>query len=304
MKENTLSNLPVGITLLTTEESNSPAIRYAIRQGALVRGAPVAPRVVMPAELAGDPRAWVCAVHCADPDLPVTGRAALWATRGLEPVLPIPVITSGSRRSTPKVKFIRTTVPHDLVIGTQTGTCTVDEISAMVCMALGDLETVCEALRKGWVTQETLAEAAAMLPNNSWLGRRAPAILADLAGNPWSVAELGLHRILRKAGIHAWTGNRAIHLGDGQDRAPDIAMPEHGLLLEVNSIEFHSGAEALERDTRRMADFMRAGWAVIALTPSMIAEDPDGVLDLIRTQMAPQRVRDSRRDQCRWSNDP
>lgn len=303
MRENTLENLPTGVTLLTAAESRSPEIRYALSQGALVRGAPVAPRAVMPAQLAEDPRAWVCAVHCAEPDLPVAGRAALWSTRGLDPTMPVHVFSPGPRRSTARVKYIRTTLPRDLVIGTNTGSCTVDEISVILCAALGDLETACEVIREGWVTRKTLAEAASMLPNNSWLGRRSSAILADLAGNPWSVAELNLHRLLRRAGIDGWTGNPTIYLGDGLSRTPDVALVEHGIIIEVNSVEFHSGAEALERDTRRVSDFMRAGWTVVTLTPSMITQDPDGVLDLIRSQMAPQRIRTSRRDQCRWGED-
>ena len=140
MRERTVANLPAEIALLSAEEADSPPIRYALNQGALVKAAP---RVVMPAEFAADPRAWAVAVHRSNPDLPVTGLAALWSTRGAEPRFPITALSPVRRRDTAQVQFLRTiAVPHELLLSTSTGTCTIDELSVLVCAILGDVEPV------------------------------------------------------------------------------------------------------------------------------------------------------------------
>lgn len=283
MRERTLSTLPTEIALLSAAESDSPRIRYAVRQGLLVKAAP---RVIMPAGLAADPRAWIVAVQRGDPDLPVTGTAALWCTRGLTPRFPIPMIGGAKRRSTARVRFLRTSdIPQEMVLSTAAGSCTVDEISVLACWALGDSETPCEALREGWTTVARLRDVASGLPANSWLGRAATDALEDLSGNPWSPAELDLHRLLRDAGITGWQGNPPLRLGDGSLRYPDVMFREKRLLIEVNGVAFHGGVAALEKDARRVAEFQRAGWKVISITPSMLRESPSDVIDLVRAQL-------------------
>lgn len=60
---------------------------------------------------------------------------------------------------------------------------------------------------------------------------------------------------------------------------------EKRLLIEVNGVAFHGGVAALERDARRVAEFQRAGWKVISITPSMLRESPSDVIDLVRAQL-------------------
>lgn len=297
MRARTVANLPTEIALLSAEEADSPSIRYALSQGALTKAAR---RVVMPAGFAPDPRAWTVADQQSDPDLPVTGLAALWSTRSVEPRFPITAISPVKRRDTTQVRFLRTTaVPHELLLSTSTGTCTIDELSVLVCAILGDFEPACDALREKWVTPATLIEAAELLAPNSWLGRRVGSVLEELSGDPWSVAELDLHRLLREAGITGWEGNRPLHPGDDASKVPDLTFRRRGLLVEVNGIEFHCGAEVVEKDIRRIAEFMREGWAVVVVTPSMIRESPRDVQDLIRLQLCSQPVRGHRRNGVR-----
>jgi very-short-patch-repair endonuclease len=297
VRERTVANLPTEIALLSAEEADSPSIRYALNQGALVKAAR---RVVMPAEFAPDPRAWIIAVHQSDPDLPVSGLAALWSTRSVEPKFPITAISPVRRRDTAQVRFLRTTaVPYELLLSTSAGTCTIDELSVLVCAILGDFAPACDALREGWVTPATLIEAVELLAPNSWLGRRARSVLKELSGAPWSVAELDLHRLLREAGISGWEGNRPLHPGDDASKFPDLTFRKHGLLVEVNGIEFHCGAEAVEKDIRRIAEFMLEGWEVVVVTPSMIRESPRDVLDLIRLQLRSHPIRGNRRNGVR-----
>lgn len=291
VREQSINSLPTEITLLSPAESNSTLITTAVRRGYLVRPAP---RVVMSSLLRDTPAALIHAIHTWNPDAVITGPAALHALKGMPAGCPIHVISPAPLRDRENVRFIRTALCPELVIGTNHGSFSNTEIAVLVSSTLGDMKPACEALRRRWITTGTLAEAVSLLPANSWLGRRAPQILADLADNPWSVAELDLHRLLRSAGISGWTGNPAISFDGNEVFHPDIAFFRHRLSIEVDSVEFHSDAEALEDRVRRTAEFLLDGWQVVSVTPSLVRESPETVLNLIRSQLAVTPMRRKR----------
>ena len=144
----------------------------------------------------------------------------------------------------------------------------------------GDLATGTTALRHGLVRPEDIAEHAA-----SWTARRAPqarSVAHALSGNPWSVAEVEAHELFRSAGIRGWEGNQEVWLC-GHRFVPDISIPATRTAFEVNSYEYHSSPDALERDGTRLNAFISAGWRSYSLTPRQIRDHPAEAIEFVRS---------------------
>lgn len=252
------------------------------------------PRVVIRSDVAGDPAAWVVAAHQWRPSAIVTGSAALWAFHGLAAAFPIVVADHLDKASTDRVRFLRTRFPPEVLVDDGTGAFTIDEISVLVCAALGHFAPACDALREGWVSPDTLREAVALLPPRSWLGMAAPGLLRELRGMPWSIAELRLHRLLRETGITGWIGNPTLMIA-GQEYEPDLLFRRRRLIVDVVGLEFHSGREAVRRDISRAADLLAAGYRVVSVTADMVELEPERVLGLIASQLGHYELRGATR---------
>jgi hypothetical protein len=65
----------------------------------------------------------------------------------------------------------------------------------------------------------------------------------------------------------------------------DMLWPEHRLILELDTYEFHGTRAAFERDRRRDEDLRLAGYEVVRLTGRRLSADPEGVIALIRSML-------------------
>lgn len=66
----------------------------------------------------------------------------------------------------------------------------------------------------------------------------------------------------------------------------DAAWLDHGLVVEVDSFEFHRTRAAFETDRRRDAALQRQGLRVLRVTDRRLSEDPTGVADDLRALLA------------------
>jgi len=106
-------------------------------------------------------------------------------------------------------------------------------------------------------------------------------LLLDSRDEPWSTAERKLHRLLRKAGITRWKANRPVVLDDFTCYV-DVIFSNLKLAIEIDGRLFHTGAEVFETDRWRQNKLVLDGWCVLRFTWTMIEEQPETVLAMVR----------------------
>lgn len=67
----------------------------------------------------------------------------------------------------------------------------------------------------------------------------------------------------------------------------DFAWPAHRLIVETDGWKAHGTRTAFERDRRRDADLVVAGWRVVRITWSRLQEEADAVAADLQTLLAP-----------------
>lgn len=231
------------------------------------------PGVLMHKSLEDEPEAWVRAALLWQPDAMVGGRlAANWGTDLAMDVKDVLLHVHTRRQSSARVSFLAPDVPDHLVNWRGHVPYTSPEATCLIAGLIGDFDAATAILRSRGATAASLLRAA-----RSWPGRRHPARLAvarDLSRNPWSVAELQAHRLLRSHGASGWVGNHEVAV-DGRRHFIDVALPEMKIGFEVNSFQFHSSRSEMERDSAKMNSLTRAGWDMYVVTPRQITDAPD-----------------------------
>ncbi|MBK7822733.1 MAG: hypothetical protein IPJ61_17125 [Tessaracoccus sp.] len=260
---------------------NHPSLRSAWTQhltsGRLIRALP---GVLLDADLAADPVAWMRAVHLWDPDAVIAGAAAAYLT--FDPgTIPknVLVYTRTKLAHRGLVRFQRHRLAPDLTMWRGEVHVTSPAVTALTAAIAGDYATATTALREGIVSQDRLQEAARRLR----LSPRDPLVrvLRELSENPWSVAEVDAHRLFRAAGIRGWVGNYEVVAG-GHRFSLDIAIPESRIAFEINSFAFHSGREAMMRDSWRGNLLSADGWRQYVLLPTQISNHPEETIAFVR----------------------
>ena len=69
----------------------------------------------------------------------------------------------------------------------------------------------------------------------------------------------------------------------------DALWPDHRLIVELDSFEFHKTRAAFERDRARDARLQLAGYTVLRITWRKLTTDPRGLVEMLRTVLAPHR---------------
>lgn len=239
----------------------------------------------MTVEAARRPSAWIRAVMLWRPNAVFTGRAALYLAgmRDLD-VSEIDVIIPHalprlSRRS--RLRFHR--AGRESIIDDRGGFRTTHAYTCFWLALQGDWEAATTALRAGWVTPDELRDTRRRMARKASPGT-VRQVLRQLLDRPWSVAERELHALLHEYRINGWKANEKLWI-DGRVLFPDLWFKQEKVIVEVDGYAFHGKPRDYEMTARRHALLVGAGWRVIRITPTMIREAPELVLDTIRSAL-------------------
>lgn len=267
-----------------------PELRSAwSRQAQLKKVVRALPGVVVDAALVRDPVAWMRAVYAWDPNAVVAGRAAASLTfaPGLSVTL-VSVYTDSRLADRGPIRFRHHALESELTAWVGDLRVTTPAATGLTAALDGDFEPATAALRLSLTKVGDLTECARRLRVRPRI--RVSEVLRDLSGNPWSVAEVQAHRLLRGAGVTGWVGNYPVVL-QGSRYVIDLAFPRSKVAFEINSFEFHSSKQAMMRDAGRANAMLAAGWRSYVLMPTQITDYPEETLDFIRVVV---RQRDQR----------
>ncbi len=204
---------------------------------------------------------WLRAVSAwSEPTGVLHGRsaAALWLPALASSVAFLAHPTLRSRRG---VVVCRRLVPQDFVRVTS-GIRTVSPAYAAVELAaIDDGRAICEALRLRLADADAFTVALSALDATTGQAERRKVVAAS-ADNPWSYAELRLHRILRDAGITGWVANRPIEIR-GRVLWPDVRFLGTKLVIEFEGREVHNDPAHFLSDRERQNLFESVGYHVL-----------------------------------------
>lgn len=156
--------------------------------------------------------------------------------------------------------------------------------AALGLRRLGDVRAVAAgAVQPGWCTVAALAgELEAGPRQGSGLLRVA---LAELADGVRSAAEGDLRTLIRRARLPAPRFNVGLY-ADGQLVAvADAWWPQAGLVVEVDSREWHLAPADWERTMRRHALLTALGVLVLHFSPRQIRDEPEMVIAAIQAAL-------------------
>jgi very-short-patch-repair endonuclease len=100
-----------------------------------------------------------------------------------------------------------------------------------------------------------------------------------------SDGERKLFSLLRQAGLPLPLTQQQLH-----GWRVDFFWPEHGLVLELDSYQFHSGRWAFERDRRKTAALSAAGLRVTRASGSQLSEEPVAVVAQLAQALVQRRA--------------
>jgi len=205
--------------------------------------------------------------------------AALW-------LLPAPGgvvrLAHPSLRSRPGVTVWRSEIPRELVRNAHGLRLVSPAYAAVELAAFDDGRAVCEALRRRLATASELEDALCALSGTHGQAVRRCVVEACLA-NPWSYAELRLHRILRAAGIGGWVANPRLMLS-GEAIHPDILFPEARVVVEFDGRAVHDDPSQFLRDRERQNTLVTHGYLVVRFGWEHL-DQPDYVVRVVRESL-------------------
>jgi hypothetical protein len=138
-----------------------------------------------------------------------------------------------------------------------------------------------EVVQRGLCTVPQLAsELRAAQRRGTALPRR---VLKEVADGVRSVAEAELRELLLRPGVPVPVWNHDVFDANGAWLArPDAFWPAFGLVVEVDSMEWHLGPAEYRRTQARQRRMAAAGLTVLPVSPADLRERPDEVLASIR----------------------
>ncbi|MFI6700930.1 hypothetical protein ACIBJC_18485 [Streptomyces sp. NPDC050509] len=142
-----------------------------------------------------------------------------------------------------------------------------------------------EVVQRGRCTLQDLTTAlhAARRPRDSRVARA----LEGLTAGVRSVAEAEARRVLREALIADPLWNQDLRLPDGTFLArPDAYWPYAGVVLEIDSREWHLSPADWERTMARRNLMTRYGLTVLSVSPAQLRDNPAQLLAALRAALA------------------
>lgn len=154
--------------------------------------------------------------------------------------------------------------------------------AARRCRQIDDVRAIlAEVVQRRLTTVSALAEELRLAPSRGTALPRK--VLAEVAEGVRSVAEARANLLVAKSGLPQPVWNRAVCTSDGQLLGtPDAVWLELGVVLEIDSLEWHLGPAEWKATQARRARFAGAGVVVVPVVPSQLEESPDDVLAALR----------------------
>ena len=108
-----------------------------------------------------------------------------------------------------------------------------------------------------------------------------------------SAAEIELERLLVGGGLPRPDRQVAVSHG-GRTIYVDFAYPDRRLAIEFDSLRWHSGRARLDNDAERRNLLQAAGWELVAVTFTMVLDDPARTVAVVRrrTTLGPRLGKD------------
>jgi very-short-patch-repair endonuclease len=221
-------------------------------------------------------RAWlraVCAWSAPLGVLHTTTAASLWlpSLAGQTAVLSHPTLKS--RRH---INVTRRGVPGNFVRMADGLRFATPAYAAVELAATDDGRAVCEALRRRLANPAELREAM-----NGSVGQAVRRCVVEAClTNPWSYAELRLHRILREAGITGWVANRRLRLS-GVVVHPDVLFPGARVVIEFDGRAVHDDPAQFLKDRERQNVLVAHGYVVLRFGWEHL-DQPEYIVSMVR----------------------
>ncbi len=253
----------------------------------------VLPRVILLQTGAPSPRQRLrAALLYAGEGALLTGAAALtlYGVRGLGPPAkapPVDVLVPAGRnpRSRAYVRIHRTRnevrrLPVEGLPCAHLARAVIDAIPT-----LGDGRAVtallAEVVQRGRCTLDDLMSTLKSVHRGS--DPRITPTIEGLTAGIRSVAEADARRVLAAAAIASPVWNHNLYLRDGTFLArPDAYWPAAGLVLEIDSREWHLSPDAWEHTMTRRNRMTQHGLTVLSVSPSQLRDNPDEIVAAIR----------------------
>jgi very-short-patch-repair endonuclease len=216
-----------------------------------------------------------------DRDAVLIGSAAAWMS--FWPEIRVTCIMCGvkhQRRPQPGYEFTRQQVPDELVVNRSGIRYTSPALTALDLCATVAGDAIDQALRTRATTLSQLYRALELTGGRKG-NRSKRQLLLDSRAEPWSRAERSFHRLLRAAGITGWKANRRVVLDDSTFYV-DVMFRRLKLVIEIDGRLYHTGAEVFETDRWRQNLLLLNGWFVLRFTWTMIEEQPEKVIAMVR----------------------
>jgi Protein of unknown function (DUF559). len=90
--------------------------------------------------------------------------------------------------------------------------------------------------------------------------------------------------LFRRHRVSGWKANERLWI-DGNAVFPDLWFKKENVVVEIDSYAFHGRPADYEATARRHALLVGAGLRVIRVTPNMIRDNPELVLDTVRSAL-------------------
>jgi hypothetical protein len=133
-----------------------------------------------------------------------------------------------------------------------------------------------EAIQRGQCSPAALSRELELgTPKGTAVPRQILSRLVDLR----SIAEFHAHKLSERLTVPPTHWNPALYSADGQYIGrPDAWWDGVAMVWEIDSLEFHFGAEDYARTIRRNTQYAEFGITVVQTLPSRIRDDPAEVL--------------------------
>jgi hypothetical protein len=234
----------------------------------------------------------MAALLYAGPVSAITGPSALlsWGMTGLQARHVDVLVPHGSRSASRQFVRIRRTrrMPAQIAYDQAIGYALPARAVADTVRDLTDLREV-RAIVAGAVQQRicTSELLAAELPARPVAGTAVlRAVLAEVAAGIRSGPEADLRHLIIGAGLPMPLFNCTLRLGGAFFAQPDVYWPEHGVVVEVDSWQWHSEPEAWAQTLRRHNRLEAAGLRVLHFSPRQIRTEPRDVVSQIAAALA------------------